>query len=92
MRLSDAMRPAMDWSEAAMLPARPRTLSGGAALRQLRRVDAAERLPVPDMEKPAPPPDARLQRSRWLRRAAYRQILRGSGGLRRAYRANSWVM
>lgn len=35
MRFSDATKPAMSWEEAAMSPARPRTLSGGAALRTL---------------------------------------------------------
>lgn len=76
MRLFDMMKPAMEWSEAAMLPARVRTLSGGAALRQVSRLEGMETAaPAEEKEKPAaagPVPDEGHMRS--LRRAAYRQI------------------
>ena len=82
MRLSDAMRPALDWSEAAMLPAQVRTLSGGAALRMLpTRSQLATAQIAEETEKPAPAQDATRGRMRALRRAAYRQV-RGVSGQR----------
>ncbi|MBQ7455660.1 MAG: hypothetical protein IJS53_04390 [Clostridia bacterium] len=68
-------QPALDRSEAAMLPAMARTLSGGAALRMLPRGDAVQSAPVPrDAEKPAAQPDAAMERMRAVRRAAYRLV------------------
>lgn len=84
MRLSDAMKPAMEWSEAAMLPARPRTLSGGAALGQCRQVDGLDTARVEENGRQTPVP-TRPTRSRALGRAAYRQV-------RSVFqRANNWV-
>ncbi|MBQ9299653.1 MAG: hypothetical protein IJ214_04005 [Clostridia bacterium] len=76
MRLSDVMKPAMEWSEAAMLPARVRTLSQGAALRQLKHLDRLDTALVDQEQKPAPAQEARDTRSLLLRRAAYQQIRR----------------
>ncbi len=76
MRLSDAKKPAMEWSEAAMLPACVRTMSGGAALRQLRKIDRLNTSAVQRKNAPASvaePGDARISP---MRRAAYRQITR----------------
>ncbi|MBQ7519977.1 MAG: hypothetical protein IJU12_06640 [Clostridia bacterium] len=68
MRLLDCKKPAMTWSEAAMLPARARTLSGGAALRQLARSDERETVRIQEKEQPAPAVDTAL------RRAAYASV------------------
>ncbi len=70
MRLSECRKPAMTWSEAAMLPARVRTLSGGAALRQLARSDDRETISIEQKEQPASAVHTAL------RRAAYAQIRR----------------
>ena len=70
MRLTMCNKPAMTWSEAAMLPARPRTLSGGAALRQLARSEDRETVTVKQKEQPARAVD------RTLRQAAYAQVKR----------------
>ena len=76
MNQAEAMRPALDWSEAAMLPAQVRTLSNGAALRMLPR-GAHMRTRELDEEKPAPAPDAAMERMRALRRAAYGEVRMG---------------
>ncbi len=76
MRLSDAMKPAMEWSEAAMMPARPRTLSGGAALRQIRQTRRMDTAEVRERDAPVPAADARGARKAQLKRAAYRQVFR----------------
>lgn len=76
MRLSDAMKPAMEWSEAAMLPARPRTLSDGAALRQLKQVDDLNTVAPLTKNTPAPAEETQDMRSLPLRRAAFRQVTR----------------
>ena len=76
MRFSDVMKPAMEWSEAAMLPARARTLSQGAALRQLKQVEGLDTAAVERNKTPAPAGEALSARSQMLRRAAYRQIRR----------------
>ncbi len=73
MRLSDAMKPAVDWSEAAMLPARLRPFTGGAALGQLKRVSRMDTAVIRDTEPPAPAPQEKRTE---LRRAAYRQVRR----------------
>ena len=60
----------MTWSEAAMLPARLRTLSGGAALRQRARSDDRETVAIQQKEQPAPAVQTAL------RRAAYASVRR----------------
>ena len=70
MRLLECRKPAMTWSEAAMLPARLRTLSGGAALRQLARSDDRETVAIQQKEQPA------LAVQTALRRAAYASVRR----------------
>lgn len=74
MRLFDVMKPAVEWSEAAMLPARPRTLSQGAALRQLTRTGDFETESV--MQQTQQPAFAGDQLHRAMRRAAYAQVRR----------------
>lgn len=76
MRLSDVHRPAMEWSEAAMLPAIVRTLSQGAALGQLKRLKGYETAILADTPTPAPADNAQWRRALLLRRAAYAQIRR----------------
>ena len=76
MRFSDVMKPAMEWSEAAMLPARVRTISDGAALRQVRQASGLDAVLVDRGKTPAPASDALLMRARLLRRAAYHQVRR----------------
>ena len=71
MRLSDAMKPAMDWSEAAMLPARPRTVSAGAALRQLKQVNGLDVAANTEKGVPVPAEAGRDARRLMLKRAAY---------------------
>ena len=73
MRLSETMSPALTWSEAVLLPARTRTLSGGAALGQLRSLRGVDTARVPEEESTPP---ARGAEDRALRRAAYRQVIR----------------
>ncbi len=78
MRLTDAMKPAMEWAEAAMLPARVRTISGGAALKALPDTALAcgEATTRPlDAQIPAAA-SAPVRDNRRLQRAAYRQIRR----------------
>ncbi|MBQ9197074.1 MAG: hypothetical protein IJ157_07500 [Clostridia bacterium] len=75
MRLSDAMKPAMEWSEAAMLPARARTISQGAALRQLRQLEGLDTAGIYE-ELPAPKKNMLETRFSSLGRAAYRQVRR----------------
>ena len=70
MRLSECRKPAMTWSEAAMLPARVRTLSGGAALRQLARSEDRETMAIEQKKQPAPAVQTAL------RRAAYASVKR----------------
>lgn len=70
MRFLNCRKPAMTWSEAAMLPARVRTLSGGAALRQLARSEERETVTVEQKKQPAPAVQTAL------RRAAYAEIKR----------------
>ena len=76
MRQQEAMIPAMEWSEAAMLPARPRTLCGGAALRQLARAAELETAAIRQEKQPAPAADARDAVRRRMRQAAFAQIRR----------------
>ena len=70
MRLLNCKKPAMTWSEAAMLPARARTLSGGAALRQLARSEDRETMAIEQKKQPAPAVQTAL------RRAAYASVKR----------------
>ena len=84
MRLFDAMRPAMDWAEAAMLPAGIRTLSGGAALRQVPGLQGVETADVQETGKAAAS-GVLPEENRTLRQAAFRHVME------KAQRANSWV-
>ena len=70
------MKPALNWSEAAMLPALARTLSGGAALNQLPQTERMGTALVPPQaqKEPAQAADAQMERMRALRRAAYRAV------------------
>ena len=75
MRFSDAMKPALNWSEAAMLPALPRTFSGGAALKQLPQVEKMDTTSIAAQMQNAPAQaDAQIERMRALRRAAYHSV------------------
>lgn len=78
VRLTDVMKPAMEWAEAAMLPARVRTISGGAALKALpdtaQACGEATTQPL-DAQIPAAA-SAPARDNRRLQRAAYRQIRR----------------
>jgi len=75
MRFSDAMKPALDRSEAAMLPARTRTLSRGAALQQLPRLNELSTAAAKDITKePASAAPAPMGGPDALRRAAYHSV------------------
>lgn len=86
MRLCDAMTPARSWQEAALLTAQTRTMSGGAALGELRerqknardaRVLLPENEPMPPGTQNAPAEAAwRLNTMRCLRRAAFCHVMR----------------
>ncbi len=76
VRLTDTMKPAMEWAEAAMLPARVRTISGGAALKALPDTALAcgEAITEPLDAKVPAAAAAPVMAKRTLQRAAYRQI------------------
>lgn len=72
MRFLDAMTPARSWEEAAMMPARMRTMSDGAALKSVKTITKEmETMAVAEQKNPAAE-----EESTWIRRrAALRHVL-----------------
>jgi len=74
MRFSDVMTPARSWEEAAMMPAKMATLSGGAALKSVRIITKdLETVEVTENKKTAAGDSGVMSRRRSALRHALKQ-------------------